>query len=419
MKIVFVNRYFYPDQSATSRMVSNLAFMLAAEGHEVAALCGRSRRDGASARSTTRERIEGVDVVRVASTGFDRNNLVGRLVDDVAFHILTALRLASTTRRGDICVVCTDPPLHSVSAAPAIALRGGRLVNWVMDLFPEVAVELGLVRRRSIGARVAVALRDASLRAATLIVCPIEAMKDRLAAQGCDSARLAVVRHWSDETEIAPVERADNPLRREWGLGDELVVGYSGNFGRAHDFATLIDAADALADERNIRFLLIGDGARRGWVEAEAARRGLDNILFKPLQPREALSQSMCAADVHLVSLLPALESCIVPSKFYGVLAAGRPTLFIGAPDGEVARVADAAKCGASVEIGDAAGLAAHIRALRDDAPLREEMGRSARRLFLAEYRRSRGLAEWRSLIARLADGEGAASPAPSRKPAS
>ncbi|WP_340107617.1 glycosyltransferase family 4 protein [Pikeienuella sp. HZG-20] len=408
MKIVFVNRYFHPDQSATSRMVSNLAFMLAAEGHEVAALCGRSRRDGGPAPSPARERVEGVDVVRVPSTGFDRNNLFGRLVDDLAFHVLTAFRLLLATRRGDICVVCTDPPLHSVSAAPAIALRGGRMVNWVMDLFPEVAVELGLVRRRGPGARVALALRDASLRAAALIVCPIGAMRDRLAAQGCDAARLAVVRHWSDETEIAPIARADNPLRRAWGFGEELVVGYSGNFGRAHDFATLIDAADALAEERNITFLLIGDGARRGWVEAEAARRGLDNIVFKPLQPREVLSQSMCAADVHIVSLLPALESCIVPSKFYGVLAAGRPTLFIGARRGEVARVADAAKCGASVEIGDAAGLVAHIRTLRDDAALREEMGRRARRLFLAEYRGGRGLAEWRALIAMLADGAGA-----------
>ncbi|MEX2521021.1 MAG: glycosyltransferase family 4 protein [Paracoccaceae bacterium] len=419
MKIVFVNRYFHPDQSATSRMVSSLAFMLAAEGHEVAALCGRSRRDGGQTLSPARERIQGVDIVRVPSIGFDRNNLLARFVDDLAFHILTALRLLLATRRGDICVVCTDPPLHSVSAAPAIALLGGRMVNWVMDLFPEVAVELGLVRRRGVGTRAALALRDLSLRAAALIVCPIGAMRDRLAAQGCDAARLAVVRHWSDETDITPVERADNPLRRAWGLRDALVVGYSGNFGRAHDFGTLIDAAEALADDRNIKFLLIGDGARRGWVEAEAARRGLDNILFKPLQPREVLSQSMCAADVHVVSLLPALESCIVPSKFYGVLAAGRPTLFIGSGCGEVARVADAGKCGASVEIGDVVGLVDHIRALRDDAALREEMGRRARRLFLAEYRGGRGLAEWRSLIARLANDEGAASAAPRERPVS
>lgn len=419
MKIIFVNRYFYPDQSATSRMVSSLAFMLAAEGHQVAALCGRSRRDGVPARSPARENIQGVEIVRVPSTRFDRNKLFGRLVDDMVFHILTMVRLAWLTSRGDICVVCTDPPLHSVSVAPVIALRGGKMVHWVMDLFPEVAIELGVVRGRGIGARAAIMLRDASLRSAVLIVCPIAAMRDRLAAQGYATSRLAVVRQWSDETEIAPVNRADNSLRADWGFGDELVVGYSGNFGRAHDFTTLMGAADALAGERDIKFLMIGDGARRGWVEAEGARRGLDNIVFKPLQPREFLSQSMCAADVHIVSLLPALESCIVPSKFYGILAAGRPTLFIGDRSGEVGRVADAAKCGASVEIGDVPGLVKHIRALRDAPTRREEMGDRARRLFLQEYRGSRGLAEWRSLIEVLTEGDGAESVKPSARPVS
>lgn len=409
MKIIFVNRYFHPDQSATSRMVSNLAFMLAAEGYEVAALAGRGRRDGGAASPPARERVDGVEITRVRAVGVDRNRMVWRLLDDLLFHVLTAFRLLLIARRGDICVVCTDPPLHSVSAAPAIALRRARMVNWVMDLFPEVAIELGVVRRRGLGARAALALRDASLRAAALIVCPIGAMRDRLAAQGADPARLAVVGHWSDETEIAPVARAGNPLRREWGFGDELVIGYSGNFGRAHDFTTLIDAAEMLAGEPGVRFLLIGDGARRAWVEAEVARRGLGNVTFKPLQPREALSRSMCAADVHIVTLKPALESCIVPSKFYGVLAAGRPTLFIGDSGGEVARVARAAACGESVEIGDAAGLVRHIRALRDDPARREDMGRRARRLFMAQYRGRRGLAEWRALIDRLAGGGAAA----------
>src|SRR5690606_3131947 len=108
---------------------------------------------------------------------------------------------------------------------------------------------------------------------------------------------------------------------------DAFVVGYSGNFGRAHEFATLLDAAEELLRAPDIRFLMIGEGQQRGFVEAEARRRGLTNILFKPFQPSEMLSESLGVSDVHIVSLLPSLEHCIVPSKFYGVLAAGRPTI--------------------------------------------------------------------------------------------
>ncbi|WP_102109794.1 glycosyltransferase family 4 protein [Oceaniglobus roseus] len=402
MKIVLVNRYFHPDQSATSRMVSSLAFNLAAEGYEVVAVCGRGRRDGAGALPPARERIRGVEVHRVAALRTDRNRLAGRLLDDLALHAGIALRLAAILRRGDICVVCTDPPLHTVSAAPAIALRGARLVNWVMDLFPEVAIELGFARTDRATTRLALALRDLSLRRAARIVCPIDAMRDRLAARGLDPSRVTVLHHWSDEDGIAPVARADNALRRAWGFGDELVVGYSGNFGRAHDFDTLIGAAEALKGERDIRFVMIGDGARRQAVEAEVTRRGLTSVSFHPLQPREVLAQSLCVADVHLVSLLPPLETCIVPSKFYGVLAAGRPTLFVGAAEGEVPRVATRHGCGFGVTVGDVAGLVSHIRTLRDDPEARLGMGRRARQLFLSDYRDARGLAEWRALVEAL-----------------
>jgi len=123
-----------------------------------------------------------------------------------------------------------------------------------------------------------------------------------------------------------------NSLREEWNLGQKFVVGYSGNFGRAHDFATVLDAAAMLRDLRDVHFLFVGNGAQLPWVQARVAALGLTDVSFRPYQPLDRLALSLSVPDLHLVSLKPELEGLIVPSKFYSVLAAGRPVLFVGIP---------------------------------------------------------------------------------------
>ena len=400
-RVVFVNRYFYPDESATSRLVSSLAFALAERGHAVAAVSSQGRRDGAESALPASERVRGVDIVRLAG-GQPRAGLAVRALGYLVFHFSAAAWLLRNLERGDVCVVCTDPPLQTVSASVPISIRRARLVHWVMDLYPEAAIELGVLARNGIAARVALGLRDWSLGSASRIVCVTEAMRDHLARQGIAAAQLVVHRHWSDASEIVPVGIEDNPLRVAWGLEGRFVVGYSGNFGRAHDFSTLLDAAELLRDDEGIRFLMIGDGARRAWVEDETRRRGLSSFVFRPLQPAERIAASLGVPDVHVVSLLPRLEHCIVPSKFFGILAAGRPTLFVGALDGWVAGVAGLAGCGEASALGDGAGLAARIRGLRDDPARRRTMGARARHLLVSAFGRDQAVDTWDSLVSEL-----------------
>lgn len=402
MKIVLANRYFYPDQSATSRMVSSLAFSLAGQGHSVTALASRHFHDRRDAVLPARETINGVSVRRLWTSGFGRSGLAGRAVDYGTFHMSAALWWLLNTGRKDVCVVCTDPPLLAVTGAMPIALRGGRLVNWVMDLFPETATELGLLSQGAPSGKISLLLRDWSLKRAALTICPMQEMNRYLASRTPGVSQFTTVHHWSDGEEIHPVHPEHNRLRREWGLEGTFVVGYSGNFGRAHEFDTLINAAEKLRGHDHVRFLLIGDGQRRAATEREVRRRGLSNVLFKSYQPSELLAQSLSAADVHIVSLLPELEYCIVPSKFYGVLAAGRPTIFIGDLDGEVATVVRRAACGESVAPGDADGLAGLILRLESELTERLAMGRRARQLLEIEYGRDHGVDRWQEAVSHL-----------------
>ncbi|MDX3973392.1 glycosyltransferase family 4 protein [Shinella sp.] len=411
MRTIFVNRYFHPDQSATSRMVSALAFGLARQGGEVAVVASRTRHDQADAPLAGRETCSGVDVVRLSTSRFGRGTLPGRAIDYLSFHLAAFGWLIRNVRRGDVVVVCTDPPLISLGCALPIRLRGGEMVNWVMDLFPETAIELGLFRKAPVLGRLAAWLRDRSVARARLTICPTERMADYLLARGAPADRMRVLHHWSDAAEIRPVPRDENPLRAAWDYTQKFVIGYSGNFGRAHEFATLIEAATLLKDRPDIRFLMVGGGHKLASVQGAVRERGLANVTFKPLQPAEQLAESLGVPDLHVVSLLPRLEHCIIPSKFYGILAAGRPTLFIGDPKGSVAAVIDAEGCGVNIAIGEAERLARTIAELAASPERVVAMGETARAVLEADYAYDRALATWRVLLRDLAE----AAPAPAR----
>jgi colanic acid biosynthesis glycosyl transferase WcaI len=398
MKTVFVNRFFFPDESATSRTVSSLAFGLAEVGHSVHVVTGRNRHDG-TRLSPDIENVFGVTIHRVWMSSFGHRHLLGRALEYLTFHAAAWWRIRRLAQAEDIVVACTDPPLLSVTVMLAISQSRATLVNWILDLFPEAAMQLGVLNPQSFGARVLCRLRDGSLRKARWNVVLTSRMAAPLEKRGISPSALTVIPLWSDGAAIRPIKPEDNAMLSKWKLRGKFVVGYSGNLGRVHEFATILSAAERLRDHLHIVFLFIGDGHRRGWVESEVSRRGLNNVLMKPLQPPEHLVESLGAPDVHLVSLLPHLETCSFPSKLYGILAAGRPTLFVGDLNGEVARVLRDARCGAAVAVGDDAGLADRIIELAGCEALRHRMGANARRAFDAAFRQDIGVDRWNRLL--------------------
>ena len=284
-------------------------------------------------------------------------------------------------------------------AAAVARLRGARLVNWLQDLYPEVAAVLGVPGLVPPLLSALEFLRNRSLRAASMNVVPGDRMRRRVEDLGVAPGRVRVIPNWSDGHHIRPISRADNPLRHSWGLGERFVVGYSGNFGRSHEFGTVLDAAARLASDDAVAFLFIGGGAQRESVEREVAQRSLGNCVFQPYQPREALTQSLGAADVHLVTLKPEMEGLIVPSKIYGVLAAGRPVLFIGDRHGELGELVESRRIGFAVDPGDAAALETHIRWLAAHGEEWQAMGSRARALFEARFDRHIALSGWSALL--------------------
>jgi glycosyltransferase involved in cell wall biosynthesis len=291
----------------------------------------------------------------------------------------------------------------------AARLRGCKHVNWLHDLFPEIAHALGIMSSDT-GLRALISVRNWSLRCSAVNVVIGRRMGQHLVRQGLPAERITIIHNWPPGPDIVSIAPEDNGLRLAWGLCETFVVGYSGNLGRVHEYATILQAADMLRDEQDIRFLFIGGGHLLAALALEANRRGLTNIVVKPYQPRCRLSESLSVPDVHLISLLPTVEGLCVPSKFYGIAAAGRPTIFIGDQGGEIPQVLRDANCGMAVTVGDAVRLVRCIKRLKKHGALRTLWGKNARNLVDRRFDQRLAIARWVDLLDKII---GAPNPLP------
>jgi colanic acid biosynthesis glycosyl transferase WcaI len=398
-RIFFLNRFYSPDHSATSQLVADVAADLASFGHDVHVITSRQLYDDPHARLPRQESLSGVRVHRVTTTHFGRSRLVGRAVDYLSFYASAWRMLLKLTQPGDVIVAMTDPPLISLVAMQVAGRRRAHLVNWLQDIYPEVALELGVPFLRGPILQSISYLRDRSLKAAVANVVLGDRMADKVASRGILQNRIQIIANWSEDEVIVPVAASDNPLRREWGLEDKFVVGYSGNLGRAHEFDTVLAAAERLKSNPDIVFLCIGGGHLLGQLVKCVQQRQLGNFRFMDYQDKENLRFSLGVPDVHWISLRPEVEGLIVPSKVYGIAAAGRPMIAICAKDGEISRMVEQYQFGFVIEPGDADALVDSILQLSKDMALRAKMGQQARVMLEANFSRLQALKRWRDLL--------------------
>ena len=407
MRLVILNQFFYPDHSATSQLMTDLAESLVERGFEVTAVAGRGRYSGGGGLPAHGE-YKGGRIERAWSTGFGKGSAVGRLADYLTFYLGAAWKLL-TLKHHDVVMVLTTPPLISLPALAVCRLRRMRLVALVQDVYPDVAVRLGALSERGLATRLLDALNRLVLRSADRIIVLGECMRERISEKAGAGAedRIDVIHNWADGEKIAPLARGEeNPFREEQGLGGRFVVLFSGNFGRVNEFATVLDAARRLRAREDVLFLFVGDGARAAEIDDFIRRESLANVRVLPYQPREALRYSLAAGDAHLVTLAEGLAGLSVPSKTYGILAAGRPILFVGDPKSDVARLVAEHGCGEVVPAGAGSRLAEIIEAWAEDRTKPATMGERARSLFASRFDRPHAVSAYVESLGKCLGGE-------------
>jgi putative colanic acid biosynthesis glycosyltransferase WcaI len=345
------------------------------------------------------EVLNGVRVLRTRSTAYDRTKLHLRAVNYVTYLAGSFLRSISLPRPA--LVICmTDPPIiGDLGVAIARAKRAPLLVI-SEDVFPEIATELGRLTNPVI-VRVLERLVRFYLRRADAIVAIGERMRERLIAKGAVPARISVIANWVDTGVITPQPR-DNAWSRGKNLDGRFVVMHSGNVGHAQNLDALIIATTYLRDLDDLTVPVIGSGARHIELRELTTRLDADRIRFLEYQPREQLSESLSAAHVHYIGLAQGLSGYVVPSRIYGVLAAGRPVIVAADADSETSRLVNEVGCGVVVPPDRPDLVAAAIRDAHSGALDLDAMGALGREYVVREADRIVALERYRRLIAGL-----------------
>ncbi|KXU36567.1 hypothetical protein AXK11_04245 [Cephaloticoccus primus] len=414
-RLIFVNRFYWPEEPATSQLLTDLAQALASGSDSPPACRDVTIVTSRRAPLPRRETRAGVNIRRVGPIRRDSRSLLARALDLACFTAAALLHLARHTRRGDTVILLTDPPLLGALATPLLRLRRAHIIHWVQDIYPEIAIELsgqGWLRALR-------PLRDAAWRKAHACVTLGPDMAAVLHAARVPPQRIHSIPNWA-LPELCEAPAAETAaLKKTWGLADKFVVLYSGNLGRVHDLPPILDIAAALLDEPQIVFAFVGRGAQQAPLRAIAQARRLTNIHFLPPVPRAQLSTSLSTGDLHLVTLKSGCESYVLPSKLYGIAAVSRPLLFIGPRRASLFSEIPAADIGLSFTRDETAAAATAILELAQAAPERRQAMRLSVRAFSEKHAFAHALAAWRTLLAEVDGSAPTALPsAPAPAPA-
>lgn len=384
-RLTIVTQFHPPDFAATGQFIADLSSRLADRGLQNLVLTGQP---GYAYSHNAAERIEFHPNRCIRRTGVSRfwpERIRGRVVNSLLFCLRTLLRLLRQGRRGDLLLVTTEPAYLPVVGWLAHLLTRAPYVVLVYDLYPDIAVSLGVVPASHPVVRLWRLLQEQSFVAAREIVVLSTTMAERLRSHyPAVHTPVTVIPSWADPDRIQPLPRHTNPFSIQHAPAGEFVVVYSGNQGRCHDLATLLDAAERLRDQPSIRFLIVGGGAQHRALVEQVRQRQLTNVSFLPYQEQEQLPALLASADLAIVSLLASAEGQVAPSKLYGHLAAACPVAAICSPSSYLVTELARAGCGRAFVSGDSDGLAAYIAALAADPAEARRLGAAGRRHLLA-----------------------------------
>jgi glycosyltransferase involved in cell wall biosynthesis len=423
LRVLILNQSFWPDVAATAQHAYDLGKYLGSHGYQVSAIASRSIYGHAGSVLPSTETVDGIEIHRVTASVFGKKGIASRSFDFIAFNISCLLK-ALVLPRHDVVICLTTPPFIALIGVLLRWVKGSRFVFWTMDLYPEVPLAAGVLKPKSLTHRVFDRLDRFCLRHADKVVVLGRCMRGRIFAKGVDPARVAMINPWADPLEVpstparrfdpavealaisqgsapgsAPTEVTPNPYRLEWDIGDRFVIEYSGNCGVGHDVSAVCGAMLTMREDDGIRWVFVGGGVTRPRIEEFIAQHGIRNVVMKPYQPRERLGELIALGDAHLVLVADGFEGLLLPSKFYGVMAAGRPTLYVGPPGGEVAQVIVDEKCGMIIPNNDDGALVRSIRELQRNPSVALSMGMRGRHALERLYSMQQACAQWRSLI--------------------
>ena len=381
-RVWVASELYYPDEQATGVFMTKIAEGLAARGMTVKALAAHPH----TGPVASHEWLNGVEVFRCWSTRFSKNNLPGRLLNVLTGNLTMLFAALWRIRHGDMVLVVTNPPTLPFVIMLACLIKRAKCIVRVDDVYPDVLHACDVYSNQSLVYKVFDGLMGWLLKRADAMVVLGRDMQALVASKTDGGREIRVITNWADVDQIGPDPEAGKAFLTEHGLTGKLVLQWAGNMGYPHEIETLLDAMVKLADEPDVHWLYIGAGAKRPWLEQQAAAKGLKNVTFIGLLPRSQQQAFLNGCDIGLSSLVAGMTGISVPSRSYNILCAGKPILAVGEPSGEISQLLTDKNVGWVISPGDSDKIVTAVRQLLADRSVLADMGKRARQLAETEY---------------------------------
>ncbi len=400
-RIFLLTQFFYPETAAVASYMTTLALELQRNGFEMTVLTSRARYQRSGSLPHVQE-YNGVQIHRLNSTRFDKRFMMGRILNLVTFIVSACFKLGLGKRKPDLLLISNSPLLGMVGFF-SHWFRSVPYVCMIQDVYPELAVKLGIIKQTSLARRVWDFInRNVYSNALSLVVLG-KRMESKIRRSFENLTEITtpiqVIPDWADGDHIKPVDKRRNWFANEHRLSGKLVMLYSGNHGLAHDLETIIEAAERLKDDDRFFFMFIGEGGKKKLLMDMVDKKQLRNVKFLPYQPAENLAFTLTAGDIAIVTMEQGVEGLVIPSKIYGALAAGQAILGLVNSNTEIADIIAQYDCGFRVTPKDAQGIVRVLTLLSERSTLLEKMKSSARRCFEENFKKEMAMRKYCDLI--------------------
>jgi glycosyltransferase involved in cell wall biosynthesis len=401
-EVLILCQLFYPELVSTGQTLTELCEVLVDLGVKIEVVCGPPTIIDQESKIPRCLEYKGIKITRVWGTRFPKLNFMGKFINQLTFAISVFFHLLFEFSKRPILVV-TNPPFLGAICAILRATGGNPYIYLLFDVYPDTAIKLGVIKDKSLIAKLWDWWNSIILKKASAVIVLGRRMKEVILNKGKRISslhdKIHLVHVWSDDRKIQPLDRINNPFIKKWNLNGKFVVSYSGNMGRFHDLETIMESARELKVNKNILFLFIGEGYKKKWMEEYAKKWKLSNCQFHTYVNRDDLGLSLACAHVGLVSLLPGQEGLSVPSKTFGILAAGVPVIAVMPRTSEIALIMEENNCGIVVEPGDVPGLVNSIVRLYNNSELCKILGKNAIEAIKSKYSLKNAALKYFSII--------------------
>lgn len=386
-KLLVYAHYYYPDVASTGQILTELCEGMK-ETFDITVICVVPSYTGKiegnyKTKRIYKEDINGINVIRVRVPEFQKSNKVSRIKNLLAYFFNSLIATLKIEKQDYIFTISQPPILGGVLGVLGKWIKGGKLIYNIQDFNPEQTMAVGYAKNKLLLNLVMMIDKFSCKKSDEVIVVGRdmqETLKNRF--NNKKVPKNTFINNWIDEKEICPSEQNHPKIvafKEKYNLQDKFIIMYSGNIGLYYDLENIIKVIAKFKEREDVVFAFVGDGTVKKEIERYATENKLSNVTFIPYQDKADLVYSLNAADIHWVVNAKGIKGVSVPSKLYGVMAAGKPVIGVLDKGSEARLIVDECNCGLCMEPGNYDEIYNKIEFILNNTEIVKGLGKSGR----------------------------------------